>query len=182
MDRLVYLCDGFTLFSEGDYALAERQLQDVIKIGQGKELEKVKISAEYWLGKMAIYRGDIEASRPFLREAVRKKLYGTFFNWDLNSYFIWDLNSYIDGIENLAATRQEWKTAAILLGASESWYHQHRHMLLKIEHQFRISDTLRARQALGEEGFEHYWEEGKKLSFKQALTYGLAYLEAERAN
>jgi hypothetical protein len=118
---------------------------------------------------MAFYRGDPAASWNYLKQAARKRLYDSWV--EENTTFM------IEGIEVLAAYHQDWEQSATLLGATEIWYRQSFHGHLPIEHDYREKDLEQARLALGEEAFTRLWEEGRKMTLKQALEYALTYLE-----
>ncbi len=99
----------------------------------------------------------------------------------MSSWIFESTSVFLQGIEDLAAACRDWEQCAVLLGATELWHRLYYHSLNRDEIEFRKKDFEQTQQALKTETFNCLFEQGKVLSLKEALEYGLAYLEADTA-
>jgi non-specific serine/threonine protein kinase len=171
---------GKVAWISGVLDLAEERFSEVLKISREKNLKLADFHALYGLGRIAQLRGIYTQARAFYREALKTHRQPTAhpFHW-VSVKMYSSSNAYpLVALAALAILDNQVARAVKLFSASEHTYKLIQFQLSPIERAEHDQAIAAARAALGEEALAAAYEEGKKMTLDEAVTYALEDTEA----
>jgi len=153
---------GVLDLDKGEIEQAAKKFNEVLVLGYEE------IYAIYGLGKVAYHQGDFSSARRCFIEAIEKSPGADPFM--LISGLALEAQA-LEALAFLAASQDQMKRAARLLGATEDFHQKFLYTRTSRERAERTSAIATVREALGEEGFAKAWEEGKAMTQEQAVAY-----------
>ena len=163
-DRLDDL--GKMAWAQGDYEQATQKFEAALAISQEVGNKFGTSSALQGLGRVAQSQEDYGAARSFHTEAIvlgQEKEIG-------NS---WIVAMHFSALATLAAAQKQMQRAARLFGAAETLFPVIRFEMSAAERAEHDQALAAARAALGEEAYMAAYNEGKKMTFDEAIAYAL---------
>ncbi|CAA9458182.1 MAG: hypothetical protein AVDCRST_MAG37-3343 [uncultured Rubrobacteraceae bacterium] len=159
---------GTALLTRGQSERAERMCEEGLAWASRVQNPSLTYVALYNLAQLALARGDLEATTSMLGEGI--KLSGRTKDRA-------NLAHFLQALSAVEAFRGEAERSAVLIGAAEGSL---REVGAPVYNFYRPDPSLQeravgeARAVLGEAAFEEVREQGRVMSFEQAVAYALA--------
>jgi predicted ATPase/DNA-binding SARP family transcriptional activator len=146
---------GDLAWSEGNLDQAARRYEEALVASRESELIESHVSALLGLGRVLLERCSDDLARAQFKEAVGF--------WQ-ECREPWVYSSTVEAFALLAASRQDWRSAALLLGATDDWCPRSDRPRIPKELEMRQRAVSAVRGALGEEAFSTARAEGAAMS------------------
>jgi predicted ATPase/DNA-binding SARP family transcriptional activator len=170
---------GKVAWAKGDYELAAKRFEEGLRISRDAALKPAMFYALCGLGRVAQSRGEYATARAFYAEAleIQPLRISPQVKWLwLKTYFA--AAAYpLEGFALLAATQNQMQRTARLFGASEKLHTPLRCEMSAAERAEHDQTVAAARAVLGGQAFAAAYEEGKKMTFDEAVAYALEELQ-----
>lgn len=148
--------------SQGKYVEAAKHAKEALDIIQVVGNEHLKIKIIINQGYIACHQGDFTGAENLYKDALG-------LNRDLKSKSITLL--CLEGLITVAINKNELDRAARLHGAADMLYEETGIPYSNLTQSDRDENIDAARQNLGENLWQGYWSDGKRMTFDQATLY-----------
>jgi non-specific serine/threonine protein kinase len=158
---------GLALLASGEGERARGAFEEVLELARPTKNPALVQTALYNLAQSALARGDYAEAGLMLEEAIGlSRQVGDRIS----------LAQYLGALAVAASSRGDAKRSAILLGAAEGLLREvgaPGYDFYDPDHSIRERPAVEARASLGEAAFEEAQEQGRSMTFEQAVEYAL---------
>jgi tetratricopeptide (TPR) repeat protein len=159
---------GKVAWAQGDYEQATQKFKEALAFSQQAEDKFGTVLPLYGLGRVAQSQGNYSLARALHTEGIMIYWEIVVPSWDVEG-----ASYHLDALANLAVAQNEIDQAARLFGMVETLLPVIRFEMSAAERTEHDRAVAAARAALGEEAFIAAWEEGKKMTLEEAVSYAL---------
>jgi tetratricopeptide (TPR) repeat protein len=161
-------------FNLGKWGSASLRFERSMEVCLVSEDKRGQASATWWLGKLALRRGDLDGARLRLAAALR-----AFHTFEMNAELVGCLEDFAE----LLTVANAAESAATIMGAAASLRERLSLRRSPRAEQLWLQQTTRTKGLIGERVFETSVANGKALSASVAVESALAFnpLELEAA-
>jgi tetratricopeptide (TPR) repeat protein len=140
---------------------ASKILEEALYLAQGIGSKHIMAFSLYYLGRVAAEQND-----PGLAESYHKQSIQLFYEMN---FWYWDYIAYsLEALAKSALAHQRPEMSARLYGAASHLFRLLVNTLSPLERDWREDDLKSAGTALGEELYNHLWQEGYTLTTEKA--------------
>ena len=155
---------GKVAWAQGDFELASKRFEEELRISQKAGDKFGTAFALQGLGRVAQSREDFAAARSFYSEAL-------VLSREMSRPSM--VPRHFTAFATLAIAQKQPEKATRLFGAAETFVASIRLEISPAERAHYDQAIAAARAALGKEGFNAAWAEGRGMTMEQAIAYAL---------
>jgi tetratricopeptide (TPR) repeat protein len=155
-------------------------LDEVLRISLEVNSKPATFYALYGLGRVAQSQGDFASAHEFYAEALGLQRWqvgaprgGAPYAWDWLKTYRFAVAYPLGGLAVLVSAQNQMERAALLFGVIEGHYKPLRFQMSAVERSEHDQAASAVRAALGEDAFQAAYDEGKKMTLDEAVTYAL---------
>jgi ATP/maltotriose-dependent transcriptional regulator MalT len=158
---------GTTLLLQGEGARAERAFEEGLAAARRLKVPSLNYMALYSSAQSALARGDLEKAARMLEEGIE---------WSEQTKDKANLVYFLEALAAVTAFGGEAERCALLLGAAEALLEEAGASMYNFyvpDRSLQERAVAEARAVLGEVPFEEAQEQGRSMTFEQAVEYAL---------
>jgi non-specific serine/threonine protein kinase len=141
---------------------ASKILEEALYLAQGIGSKNIMAFSLYYLGRVAAEQNDPGLAESYYKQSIQLFYEMNFWYWDYIAYSL-------EALAKSALARQRPEMTARLYGAASHLFRMLVNTLSPLERDWREDDLKSARTALGEELYNHLWQEGYILTTEKAI-------------
>jgi predicted ATPase/DNA-binding XRE family transcriptional regulator len=166
---------GSVLLARANDELAERTFEEGLTSARRLRVPSLIYIALYNSAQAALGRGDHEKAAHLLEEGIE---------WSGRTKDKANLAYFLETLAAVTDLHGEARRSALLLGAAEALLEEvgaRVYNYYVTDRSLYVRTVSSVRSQLGEEGFKEAWDQGRAMTFEQAVEYGLKIGEASSA-